>query len=116
MITALVLTSLAGLLALSLPRRLRRFRGSHEHGPPPPPVQAGPARPPVPAEAPAPAGPAVPAEPSGPYPESMTAELEHWEEEYLACLADDLWPEDEYLDLEHSIDHDGEGDCGGGCR
>ncbi|MFI0348899.1 hypothetical protein [Actinomadura sp. 9N407] len=102
MITALVLTSLAGLLALSLPRRFRRSRNA--------------ARPRPPAPEPEPTPPAPP-EAAGVHPESMTAELEPWEEEYLACLADELWPEDEYLDLEHSIDYDGDGDCGGGlCR
>ncbi|MBG6090763.1 hypothetical protein [Actinomadura viridis] len=44
----------------------------------------------------------------------MTAELEPWEEEYLAFLADDLWPDDEYLDLEHRIDHEGDGEGGTG--
>ncbi|MEW2355988.1 hypothetical protein [Spirillospora sp. NPDC029432] len=108
MITALVLTSLAGLLVLSLPRRIRRLRRSREPGT---------ARPGL---APRPAPPdrrAAEPKPPGPYPESMTAELEPWEEEYLACLADHLWPEDEYLDQEHRLDHDGDGDCGGGlCR
>jgi hypothetical protein len=109
-ITALVLTSLAGLLALSLPRRLRRDRG-----PGPPPVAS--ARAPSGEPDPPYPEPLEPAEPSGPYPESMTNELEPWEEEYLACLADELWPEDEYLDLEHSIDYEGDGDHGGGmCR
>ncbi|MCP2339532.1 hypothetical protein [Actinomadura rupiterrae] len=32
------------------------------------------------------------------YPESMTAELDPGDEEYLAWLADHLWPEDEYLE------------------
>ncbi|MQY09464.1 hypothetical protein [Actinomadura macrotermitis] len=35
-----------------------------------------------------------------PHPESLTAVLAAGEEEYLACLADELWPADEYLDLE----------------
>jgi hypothetical protein len=34
------------------------------------------------------------------HPESMTAVLEGGAEEYLARLAYELWPEDEYLDLE----------------
>jgi hypothetical protein len=39
------------------------------------------------------------------------------DEEYLAFLANELWPEDEYLDMEPSIDHDNEADGGGGmCR
>ncbi|GAA3959468.1 hypothetical protein GCM10023085_47360 [Actinomadura viridis] len=87
MITALVLASLTGLLLLSLPRGPRR---APEPGPP--------------ADAPRPCA----------YPESMTAELEPWEEEYLAFLADDLWPDDEYLDLEHRIDHEGDGEGGTG--
>jgi hypothetical protein len=53
----------------------------------------------------------------GPYPESLTAELDPLDEEYLAFLANELWPEDEYLDMEPSIDHDNEADGGGGmCR
>lgn len=42
--------------------------------------------------------PAREPEPRPPYPESMTAELDPGDEEYLAWLADDLWPEDEYLE------------------
>jgi hypothetical protein len=56
----------------------------------------------------------VPSANPGAYPESLTAELDPGEEEYLACLADALWPEDEYLDMEHSFDYDGEGDTGPG--
>ncbi|MEU5879058.1 hypothetical protein [Spirillospora sp. NPDC047279] len=40
----------------------------------------------------------------GAYPESMTAELDPGDEEYLAWLADHLWPEDEYLDPHHHAD------------
>ncbi|XVQ08541.1 hypothetical protein ACQP1W_39210 [Spirillospora sp. CA-255316] len=110
MIAALVLASAAALLALSLPRLLQRSRGTR---------RARPARadgacsetatvpPTVPPPAHADTGP-------GPYPESLTAELDPWEEEYLAFLADDLWPEDEYLDMEHTIDFDGEGETGPG--
>ncbi|MFC0040281.1 hypothetical protein [Actinomadura rayongensis] len=75
MITALVLASLAGALALWLPRLLR----------------TAPAR----------------EEPGG-YPESMTAELDPGDEEYLAWLADQLWPDDEYLDAEPRRENDGE--------
>ncbi|WP_158079290.1 hypothetical protein [Actinomadura sp. CNU-125] len=41
----------------------------------------------------------------------MTAELDPEDEEYLACLADTLWPDDEYLEPEHSSD--GEEESGG---
>ncbi|WP_019634365.1 hypothetical protein [Actinomadura atramentaria] len=61
---------------------------------------------------------AVPArEEAGGHPESMTAELDPGDEEYLAWLADQLWPEDEYLDHEapRENDHDGE-ESGGMCR
>ncbi|MDL4774515.1 MULTISPECIES: hypothetical protein [Thermomonosporaceae] len=86
MITALVVASLAALLGLALPRLLR----------PTPPPCAG--------------------EDGGSgHPESMTAELDPWDEEYLAWLADALWPEDEYLEPERSPD--GEGEAGGSvCR
>ncbi|WP_067831497.1 hypothetical protein [Actinomadura kijaniata] len=84
MITALVLTSLAALFGLCLPRLLR---------PMPPPDE------------PASAG----------YPESMTAELDPGDEEYLAWLADHLWPEDEYLDVEPTTDGE-EGTGGSVCR
>jgi hypothetical protein len=47
------------------------------------------------------------------HPESMTAVLAPGEEEYLAWLADQLWPEDEYLALELG---DGEEETGGGRR
>ncbi|MFC4909904.1 hypothetical protein [Actinomadura gamaensis] len=39
-----------------------------------------------------------PPETRPPYPESMTAELDQGDEEYLAWLANDLWPDDEYLE------------------
>lgn len=84
MITVLVLVSLLALLGLCLPRLLRPM-------------------PPSPAPGPPPAGDA--------HPESMTAELDPGDEEYLAGLADELWPEDEYLELEHTTD--GEEESGG---
>lgn len=89
MITALVLCSLAALLATSL-RRLLRPPARHE---------------------------AASKGEDGEYPESMTAELDPGEEEYLAWLADDLWPEDEYLEPGFS-DRDGEEEAGGSsvCR
>ncbi|GAA2610339.1 hypothetical protein GCM10010411_50920 [Actinomadura fulvescens] len=43
------------------------------------------------------------------HPESMTAELDPGDEEYLAWLADALWPEDEYLDPDHADDEEGPG-------
>jgi hypothetical protein len=88
-ITALVLCSLAALLAMSLRRLLR------------PPARRE---------------PATAGEDDG-YPESMTAELDQGEEEYLAWLASDLWPEDEYLEPDFS-DRDGEEEAGGSsvCR
>ncbi|MQY09469.1 hypothetical protein [Actinomadura macrotermitis] len=45
---------------------------------------------------------------TGGYPESMTAELEQGDEEYLAALAAELWPDDEYLEMEPSKDGDDE--------
>ncbi|MFB4307538.1 hypothetical protein [Actinomadura sp. GTD37] len=84
MITVLVLVSLLAMFGLCLPNLLR-------------PMQPGPA------PDPPPAGDA--------HPESMTAELEAGEEEYLAGLADELWPEDEYLEMEHTTD--GEEESGG---
>ncbi|MFI6516739.1 hypothetical protein ACIBF1_14355 [Spirillospora sp. NPDC050679] len=81
MTTVLVLASLAALFCLCLPRLLR-----------------------------APAIPVRDEEPTG-HPESMTAELDPGDEEYLAWLADDLWPDDEYLDMEPSPD--GEEEAGG---
>ncbi|GLZ05019.1 hypothetical protein Acsp03_24850 [Actinomadura sp. NBRC 104412] len=108
MIAALVLACLGGLLVLSLPLALpRRRRRSRER------------RSSRPADAksssPVPSAPS-PADP-GPYPESLTTELDPLDEEYLAFLANELWPEDEYLDMEPSIDQDNETEGGGGmCR
>lgn len=85
MIPVLVLMSLGTLFGLCLARLLR----------------------PMPLPDPPPAG-----TPSGhAHPESMTAELGPGEEEYLAGLASELWPEDEYLELERTID--GEEETGG---
>ncbi|MFC4909908.1 hypothetical protein [Actinomadura gamaensis] len=42
----------------------------------------------------------------GGHPESLTAELEPGEEEYLAWLADHHWPADDYLDLEQQWRHE----------
>jgi hypothetical protein len=83
-VTVLVLVSLLALLGLSLPNLLR-----------PMPPRPAPEPPPDP----------------GTHPESMTAELDPGDEEYLAFLADRLWPDDEYLELEHSTD--GEEESGG---
>ncbi|WP_192808920.1 hypothetical protein [Actinomadura montaniterrae] len=95
MITVLVLVSVAALFGLCLLR---------------------PAAPPAPDEPPAtePATPTEPlaaADPGGVHPESMTAELDPGDEEYLAFLANELWPEDEYLEPEHTTD--GEEESGG---
>ncbi|MEV4258328.1 hypothetical protein AB0J52_34675 [Spirillospora sp. NPDC049652] len=68
MIAALVLATLAGLFATLCLPRLLRAMPPRAPEPPPP------------------------------YPESMTAELDPGDEEYLAWLADDLWPDDEYLE------------------
>ncbi|RKS74350.1 hypothetical protein BZB76_2861 [Actinomadura pelletieri DSM 43383] len=90
MTTVLVLVSLAALFGLCLPRLLRPM-------------------PHVPSRAPSPDPP-----PHGPlavHPESMTAELDPADEEYLAFLADRLWPDDEYLEPEPSTD--GEEESGG---
>jgi hypothetical protein len=48
---------------------------------------------------PAPAGPMVNATgwPSGHHPESMIRELPEADEEWLAALADEMWPDCEYL-------------------
>ncbi|GAA4152156.1 hypothetical protein [Actinomadura keratinilytica] len=61
--------------------------------------------------------PGRPGGPDGPggHPESMTAVLDPADEEYLAWLADHLWPEDEYLDAELEMG-DGEEEAGGGLR
>ncbi|TDC67168.1 hypothetical protein E1200_15395 [Actinomadura sp. GC306] len=101
MITALVLVSLAALLGLCLPNLLRSM--------PPAPDRAPPANgvPPGHPESQADPGPQA-------HPESMTAELDPADEEYLAFLADALWPDDEYAELEHTTD--GEEEPGGGGR
>ncbi|WP_433137705.1 hypothetical protein ACQPZ8_35120 [Actinomadura nitritigenes] len=100
MITVLVLVSVAALFGLCLLR------------PAAPPAQDGPpAAEPAPAADPAP-DPAAPSlDPGGVHPESMTAELDPDDEEYLAFLANELWPEDEYLEPEHTTD--GEEESGG---
>ncbi|MVZ99550.1 hypothetical protein F8568_003990 [Actinomadura sp. LD22] len=94
MITVLVLVSVAALFGLCLLR---------------------PAAPPAPDEPsradPATAEPAADAGPGRVHPESMTAELDPGDEEYLAFLANELWPEDEYLEPEHTTD--GEEESGG---
>jgi hypothetical protein len=108
-ITVLVLVSVAALFGLCLLR------------PAAPPAQdEPPAADPAPAAEPAPdpardlaavpaAAPA--ADLGGVHPESMTAELDPADEEYLAFLANELWPEDEYLEPEHTTD--GEEESGG---
>ncbi|MBO2457810.1 hypothetical protein [Actinomadura violacea] len=99
MITVLVLVSVAALFGLCLLR---------------PAVPAAPDEEPA-APDPAPSEPATEpaatAEPGGVHPESMTAELDQGDEEYLAFLANELWPEDEYLEPEHTTD--GEEESGG---
>ncbi|MEO3829616.1 hypothetical protein [Actinomadura sp. B10D3] len=84
MVTVLVLVSLLALLGLCLPNLLRPMPPPHVPEPSPDP---------------------------GTHPESMTAELDPDDEEYLAFLADRLWPDDEYLELEHTTD--GEEESGG---
>ncbi|QXJ25548.1 hypothetical protein AGRA3207_007058 [Actinomadura graeca] len=84
MITVLVLVSLVALFGLCLPNLFRPMAS------------------PLPETAP----PVIPAV----HPESMTAELDQGDEEYLAGLADELWPDDEYLEMEPS---DGEEEPGG---
>lgn len=93
MITVLVLVALAALFGLCLPNLLR-------------PMPSGPAHDPSSASGPPPRDDA-----SDVHPESMTAELDPGDEEYLASLADELWPEDEYVELEHTTD--GEEEPGG---
>lgn len=95
MIAALILVSLVALFGLSLPRLLRPM------APAPPDRSPG-----APDDAEPPSYSA--------YPESMTAELDPWDEEYLAWLADDLWPDDEYAEFDHSTD--GEEGTGGNKR
>ncbi|KAB2339639.1 hypothetical protein [Actinomadura rudentiformis] len=92
MISALVLGMFAGLFIMSMRRLLR---------------------PALPARSPDAGGgapdDAAPGDDGGGYPESMTAELDPGDEEYLAWLADSLWPEDEYLDPDHADDEEGPG-------
>ncbi|MFB4297416.1 hypothetical protein [Actinomadura sp. NTSP31] len=110
-ITVLVLVAMAALFGLCLPNLLRPVASADE------PSAAGPAEPPPAAPEPAASEPAalvVPALAAGPgdvHPESMTAELDPGDEEYLAFLANELWPEDEYLEPEHTTD--GEEESGG---
>ncbi|MFI0445893.1 hypothetical protein [Actinomadura sp. 6N118] len=87
MISALVLGMFAGLFVMSMRRLLR----------PALPVRS------------TDAGGGEPGDDDGGYPESMTAELDPGDEEYLAWLADSLWPEDEYLDPDHADDEEGPG-------
>lgn len=100
-ITVLVLVSVAALFGLCLLR------------PAAPPAQDGPpAIEPASAADPAPDPAAdLATDPGGVHPESMTAELDPGDEEYLAFLANELWPEDEYLEPEHTTD--GEEESGG---
>ncbi|WP_141576881.1 hypothetical protein [Actinomadura sp. WMMA1423] len=100
MVTVQVLASLVALFGLFLPNLL------HPMQPRPVPEPQG-----LAPEAPRPvAVPPPAAEPPG-HPESMTAELDPGDEEYLAFVADELWPDDEYLELEHTSD--GEEESGG---
>ncbi|MEU4822195.1 hypothetical protein ACLQ2P_21435 [Actinomadura citrea] len=107
MVTVLVLASLVALFGLFLPNLL--------HPMPPRPAPEPPRPAPEP-QHPAPEAlrtvppPAPAAGPPG-HPESMTAELDPGDEEYLAFVADELWPDDEYLELEHTTD--GEEESGG---
>ncbi|GAA4238007.1 hypothetical protein GCM10022254_52170 [Actinomadura meridiana] len=91
MTTVLVLVSLVALFGLCLPNLLHPMPHVpfQDTAPDPPP------RTPSPAD----------------HPESMTAELDPADEEYLACLADALWPDDEYLETEPTTD--GEEETGG---
>ncbi|MGH3239650.1 MAG: hypothetical protein ACRDNL_04665 [Spirillospora sp.] len=88
MIAVLVLVALVALFGLSLPNLLRPMP------PAPAPARTWALDPDPP---PRDAFPAV-------HPESMTAELDPADEEYLAFLADALWPDDEYLEPEHTTD------------
>ncbi|GAA2285533.1 hypothetical protein GCM10010402_48920 [Actinomadura luteofluorescens] len=99
-VTVLVLASLVALFGLFLPNLL------HPMPPRPAPEQEEPA-PEPPRAVPA---PSLAADPPG-HPESMTAELDPGDEEYLAFVANELWPDDEYLELEHTTD--GEEESGG---
>lgn len=121
MITMLVLVSLVALFGLSLPNLLRPMAPRPDRAPPRGDAPAAPTEPfhdealtsgsldlgPVPTE-PFP-GESFPGE--AVHPESMTAELDPGDEEYLAYLADALWPDDEYAELEHTTD--GEEEPGG---
>ncbi|WUH96188.1 hypothetical protein OHR68_21610 [Spirillospora sp. NBC_00431] len=91
MIAVLVLVALVALFGLCLPNLLRPMPPAHALAldPDPPPSGASPTA----------------------HPESMTAELDPADEEYLAFLADALWPDDEYLEPEHTTD--GEEEPGG---
>ena len=92
MITVLALVSLVALFGLCLPSLLRPMAPRPDRAPP---------------EETAPPA----------HPESMTAELDPGDEEYLAFLADALWPEDEYAEREHTTDGEEEsGGSGSGMR
>jgi hypothetical protein len=95
-ITVLVLVSVAALVGLCLLR---------------PAAPAAPDEPPATEPAASAPAPAAAGDPGGVHPESMTAELDPGDEEYLAFLANELWPEDEYLEPEHTTD--GEEESGG---
>ncbi|HEY8480988.1 MAG TPA: hypothetical protein VIL71_14275 [Spirillospora sp.] len=115
MITVLVAMSLVALIGLSLPSLLRPMAPRPDRAPPAGEAAAssGALRTEIPAAEDVPDG-SVPADPppSGAvYPESMTAELDPADEEYLAFLANQLWPNDEYAELEHTTD--GEEETGG---
>jgi hypothetical protein len=101
-VTVLVLASLVALFGLFLPNLL--------HSMPPRPDPEPPRLAPEPRHPAAGAPPPPAADPPG-HPESMTAELDPGDEEYLAFVADELWPDDEYLELEHTTD--GEEESGG---
>ncbi|MEV4008050.1 hypothetical protein [Actinomadura sp. NPDC049753] len=104
MVTVLVLASLVALFGLFLPNLLHPMPPRRAPEPPPAPEPRHHA-PEASRAVPPPA-----AEPPG-HPESMTAELDPGDEEYLAFVADELWPDDEYLELEHTTD--GEEEPGG---
>ncbi|WP_037559659.1 hypothetical protein [Spirillospora albida] len=97
MITVLVLAALAALFGLCVPNLLRPMAPARP-GPRTRRRRTGRAR----------------SEPPVPHPESMTAELDPGDEEYLASLADELWPDDEYLEPE--VGADGEEENGNGMR
>ncbi|NDU74972.1 hypothetical protein GWI34_20405 [Actinomadura sp. DSM 109109] len=110
MVTVLILASLVALFGLFLPNLLHPMppRTAPERPQPGPEPLSSAAETPRTVPSPAPA-----AEPPG-HPESMTAELDPGDEEYLAFVADELWPDDEYLELEHTTD--GEEESGGSMR